>query len=352
MTKRPASIAMPSTLLEELAERSTLSWPQLAAAVGLGLILFLVAASYLAGLVTARPLDTVAWRNLLQAPALIVYLLSIQPVLKRLRDSAIGVFRSQVPINDDEYYEVVAGAPIFNRRWEWLSASLGVAGFVLLGQPWDRTGEWWALGSGWLMLYTLITGGLLYGLLSHFIYSALSGTRLFTRLHRHVANINVFDLESLEPIGRWSLGIALAFVGGTTLSLLFLPNFTVAVPTVVIYGAVILAPVLVFFLNMLSTHRVMVAAKKRHLEMVRNNLAKGASKLTELEAKGETRDAGELLDSMTAWVALESRIREVPEWPYSRSILRRLVASTLLPLAVFLVQGLVFQLLIRFLLLE
>ena len=42
-------------------------------------------------------------------------------------------------------------------------------------------------------------------------YSSLSSTRLFSRLRRHAADVNVFDLGFLEPIGRWSLGIALAF---------------------------------------------------------------------------------------------------------------------------------------------
>lgn len=352
MAKEPTSITPPSTLVEELVERSPFSWLQATVAVGLGLFLLLVGTTYLDGLLTTRPWDTVLWRNLMQAPVLIVYLLSIQPVLRRLRDSAIEVFRPLVPINDDDYQQVVAEAPIFNRHWEWLALGLGVAGFLVLSRPWDPSAPMWDLGSSWLVLCGGVSGGLLYALLSHFIYSALSGTRLFTQFHRHALEINVFDLGPLEAIGRWSLGIAVAFVGGTTLSLLFLPNFAMTFPTIVIYSAVILAPVLVFFLNMMSTHRLMVEAKERQLEMVRKSLARGSYQLTELEAAGETQNLGELLDSMTAWVALERRIWEVPEWPYSQSIMRRLVASILLPLAVFLIQGVVFQLLLRFLPLE
>jgi hypothetical protein len=77
MAKEPTSIATPSTLVEALVERSALSWLQLTVAVGLGLILFLVGTTYLAGLLMTRPFDTVLWRNLMQAPALIVYLLAI-----------------------------------------------------------------------------------------------------------------------------------------------------------------------------------------------------------------------------------------------------------------------------------
>jgi len=131
MAKEPTSITTSSTLVEELVERSPFSWLQLTVAVGLGLILFLVGTTYLDGLLTTRPLDTVLWRNLMQAPALIVYLLAIQPILRRLRDSAIEAFRPLVPINDDDYHQVVADAPIFNRRWESLALGLGVGGFVV-----------------------------------------------------------------------------------------------------------------------------------------------------------------------------------------------------------------------------
>ncbi|MGB3906732.1 MAG: hypothetical protein WBB22_17640 [Anaerolineae bacterium] len=212
--KEPTNITTRSTLLEELVERSSLSWLQATVAVGLGLLLLLVGTTYLDGLLTTRPWDTVLWRNLMQAPALIVYLLAIQPVLRRLRDDAVGAFRPVVRISDDDYWALVAEAPIFNRRWEWLALGLGVAGFLVLSRPWDPSAPMWDLGSGWLVLYGGVSGGLLYGvLLSHFIYSALSGTRLFTQFHQHALEINVFDLGPLEPIGRWSLAIAMAGVG-------------------------------------------------------------------------------------------------------------------------------------------
>ena len=84
----------PSTLLEALVEQSRLSGRQVAAAVGLVLILFLVGVAYLAG-VLADPFDADFWRAGLLYPAIIVYILWILPILRRLRDSAIESFRPQ-----------------------------------------------------------------------------------------------------------------------------------------------------------------------------------------------------------------------------------------------------------------
>jgi len=153
----------------------------------------------------------------------------------------------------------------------------------------------------------------------------------------------------VEPIGRWSLGIALAFIAGATLSLLFVPQFNISLEIIIIYGALILAPVLVFFLNMMNTRQAMVAAKKRKLDMVRDNLTAASQALEERAAKGQVGDMESLLNAVAAWVTYEERVKKVPEWPYTNEIRRNLVLSMLLPFAAFLIQGVLFELFLRLL---
>jgi hypothetical protein len=184
----------------------------------------------------------------------------------------------------------------------------------------------------------LIAGGLWGGLLGWLIYSSLSGMRLFTGLQHHPLEIRLFDLRPLEPIGRWSLGIALAYIGGSALSLLFVPQMTLNIEAIVLYGILILTPVLVFFLNMLSTRQTIAAAKRRHLDMVRDNLAAASVALEEPATRGQPERAAALLDSIADWVTYEERVEKVPEWPYTAEIRRNLFLSTLLPLVVWLVR--------------
>jgi hypothetical protein len=162
--------------------------------------------------------------------------------------------------------------------------------------------------------------------------------RLFTGLQRHHLDINVFDLSPLEPIGRWSLAIALMFIGGSVLSLLFFPQLTLSIETLVLYGVLILTPVLVFFLNMLSTRQAIVAAKRRSLGMVRGHLAALSLALEERAARGQQEGTEALLSSIGGWVTYEQQVKSVPEWPYTADIRRSLVLSTLLPLAVWAVR--------------
>jgi hypothetical protein len=340
-TTGSTTITTPSTLLEELGERSGLSWLRIAIAVGLVLAMLAVVAAYLDGLL-AGPIDADFWRSGMSAPVLIAYLLLIQPILRRLRDGAIEAFRPLVPLSDDDFRRLLGEASMFNRRREWLAVVIATLGGLLLSRHWE--GQYF-----WITLYGLLGGVLLYGLLGFFIYSSLSGTSLFAELHRHAVDINVFDLGRLEPIGRWSLGIALAYIGGNTLSLLFLTRSALRIEIVIFYIPLILAPILVFFLNMMSTHRVIAEAKGRELKIVRDTLAAASQRLREQAAKGRTEDVEAQLDSITSWVTYEKRVKEVPEWPYTESMMRNLVASILLPVVVLVVQGVLFELFLRFL---
>ncbi len=334
MATKSTTITNPCTLLEELVERSRLSWLQVIIAVALASILMLVGTAYLEGIL-AGPFDAGSWRGMLGV-VITPYILLVQPILRRLRDDAIKSLRPLVRISDDEFQQLLAEAPLFNRRLEWLALGIGGLGGTLLSRP-------WVFWPGATLVYGLLGGGLMYCLLGWFIYSSLSGTRLFAQLQRRRLKVNIFDLEPLEPIGRWSLGIALGYIGGNTLSLFFVAE-PGRLENIIIYTPLVLAPVAVFFLNMMSTHRVMVEAKKRELKRVRVSLEAAYEALNERAAKREIKDLGALLDSFTAWASVEQRVKEVPEWPYTESIMRSLVGLLFLPIVVFVVEGILLQL--------
>jgi hypothetical protein len=72
--------------------------------------------------------------------------------------------------------------------------------------------------------------------------------------------------------------------------------------------------------------------------MVRDHLAAASLAFEERARQGQLEDAEALLGSIAAWVTYERQVKAVPEWPYTADIRRSLVLSTLLPLAVWLAQ--------------
>lgn len=333
MTAETTPIAIPSTLLEELVERSRLSWLQLTVVVELILILLLVGAAYLDGVLTG-PFDADVWRISLVGPVVIAYALLTGPLSRRLRDGAIEAFRPLVPLDDHDFHRLLTEASLFNRRREWLAAGAAAGGILLVsGVTWLRAS---VQGVGWLLtLYELLAMGLMCSLVGLAIYSSLSGTRLLTELSRYPLNVSVYDLGSLEPIARWSLGSTLNYIGGITLSLLFVPQAALLkVEVIAIYIPLILTAVLAFFSNMRSVHGDMVEAKRRELTLARENLLTLSQRLKERTAEGQIENTPALLGAIKAWTAHEEWVRGLPEWPYTTAIKRNLVLSLLMPVMV------------------
>ena len=103
-----------------------------------------------------------------------------------------------------------------------------------------------------------------------------------------------------------------------------------------------LVPILVFFLNMRDTHRVLAAEKRRELAAVEGNILRACRTLMKRLAANES--TGTLAAEINALVAYEQRLQTARTWPYNTAMLRTLLFSFVIPggavLAQFAVQSL------------
>jgi hypothetical protein len=323
---------MTSTLLAQWAER--LSQPRVLVTLSLLFILLLVGAAYLDGDL-AQLLDSTFLRGTLVGPALFIYTLAVARFLSRFRDRAIEAFRPLLLMDHEDFDRLLAEASPLDPRREWLALGLGAAFPWAVYQPWGRSSDF-----SWVQLHGLLSSMLMFGFLAWISYRSLVETRLFAELQRQPLNIDIFDPTPLEPVARQSLASSLGFIGGITISLLFLPyrEWLLTIQSFIVYGTLILVSVLVFFVTMSGTHQVMAEAKERELRLVRQNLSAAYQELKERAAQGHLQDMEALSDSITAWLAYEKRIKEAPEWPYTTDTLRNLVVSTLVPIVAWAAQ--------------
>ena len=314
----------PASLLERLLGRQRPLW----VTVGVSLLLLLapIVATYLDGMWSAV-FSGGAWRPLLLPPAVIIYILVVCPIMARSDAEAIRAFRPLVLLDDDRFQRLVQEASRVNPIGEVLGFILGAAFGCVVSQTWQMGTDVF-----WLRLYAPVFLGLMYGLLGWTIYSVIASTRRMTELHRQPLEIDLLDTKPFEPIGRQSLTISLVFIGGITLGLVFGLNVQQIYfwQTWIISAPLAAVAVLVFFLNMRHTHRVLAAEKKRELAAVEQRIRLARQTMRQRIATGES--LGAIAAEFNALVAYEARLRAAPTWPHNISMLRTLLFSTLIPL--------------------
>ena len=93
-----------------------------------------------------------------------------------------------------------------------------------------------------------------------------------------------------------------------------------------------------FSVYMWSTHNTMAKAKRRELNLVQRHLNTASLELKEQAKDDSLKGTEELSSTINVWLNYERRIKEVPEWPFNASIIRRLMASTVIPAIVYLIK--------------
>ncbi|MCB0074952.1 MAG: hypothetical protein KDE20_26020, partial [Caldilineaceae bacterium] len=266
------------------------------------------------------------WRILAFPAVMILYNLIMAPWLSSMDERIAEAIRPLSHLSDAAYAALVAKATATGVRGPWLAFGLGILAQIgLYGVPRTRAP---------LDLYMFVTFMLMYGTMGWLIYRAVVGTHLSRALPRQPLSVNVFDITPFEPIGRQSLLLAMAFVGGATVSLFFIlgRDDMLQWPNLVIYATLILITLAVFFSNMWPTHRLLAAHKKRHRAEADATIAQAYGELTALTAEGA--NTAHVESTISAWAVIDDRLKLTRTWPYNTEMLRTLVITVLTPLAV------------------
>jgi hypothetical protein len=245
----------PTSLFERWIARSLGLW------LRIGICVAVVAAPLVAAALDGVLGDFFAgglWRSMGLPSAIIVYILAVAGPMSATESQMIRSFRPVVLLTDEEFDRVVQRAAVIRPLHEVLAVGGGL--FVGFWAAMD-----WPLGgpSSWIDWAGLILVPLMYGLLAWLIYASFAETRLMNVLLRQPLRVDPLDTTPFEPIGRRSLLEALAFIGGSTLSLVFVGSQPGGLrnPAVwAVYGILAFVTAAIFVLNMRPTHHVLAAA--------------------------------------------------------------------------------------------
>ena len=295
--------------------------------VGIGLVLFLfpLAVAYLSG-VLDELLRSGHLRQLLLPSAILTYILIVSPIMERMQHGVLDALRPMVLIDDEGFDRLVAEASRISPVGEAVAFGAGAAFGLWLGVI-SFTDE----GLFWLGLCYTLLSGLMLGTLVWIIYAAIAGTRLTRELLRQPLQVDIFDIEPFEPMGRHSLTSSLVILGGVVLGIIFglAPDTLYDWRNWILYGILALVSVLIFFLSMRDTHRVLATEKKRELDAVQAHILTACRALVQRLDAGE--DTGRLGAEINGLVAYEKRVQAARTWPYNTTMLRTLFVSVVIP---------------------
>lgn len=324
-----------NNLLGGLMKRFRLPWHWATASVALVLLLLFLVATYLDG---GRS-DFLTW-GFLQKPVVALmqlsYILIWYPFIWRLRERAIEVYRPLVNLDDDAFDRLAARVSVPRRRWEWVAVLSGLVVALVIGQPWDLS---WESGGLWTSVYMVIYSATYNGLLYWLIYDTLASSLQHTRLSRQPLKLDILETNRLDPVARWGLGISLVFVGGISLSLI---NQTwedlLTWTALYAYSMLILVTLLIFFLSMWPAHQAIATIKHRELALAQKHLIEASRELKERAAKGPLERAEGLFSTISMWESYQRLVKAVPTWPFNADIVRKLLASTVVPMFVYFIK--------------
>lgn len=312
---------MPTTSLwDRYIARSRKPWRPIA------VVLILAASPFVAARLEGAELTREAWRGILIPPAIIGYILLMAPRLAAMEDRVIAALQPLMAEDPASLAREAEQAEAKAPTRELLAFGAGLAFYLIFG--WRNVGQ---ISSWTLVVLTLETFAM-YGLLGVVIYGSTDRTRGFSALLRRDLRVDPLDVAPFDAVGRHSLALALVFVGGITLSLLFVwvtPAVLILTEFWVVYAPLAAMPFVIFFVNMLPTHRLLARARQDALRRVDVLIRRDCAALVSEAEQGH--EVPHLAQRLLALTTVESRLLQARTWPYDTAMLRTVFFSILVP---------------------
>jgi hypothetical protein len=292
----------------------------------IAVLLIILAAPLLAARLEGAELTLEAWRGVLIPPAIIAYIVLGAPRLAAMEDRVMRALHALMDEDPATLARAVGEAEAKAPTRELLAFGAGVAFYLVFGWRGILQGE------SWTQLVMALETFAMYGLLGVVIYGSTDRTRGFSSMLRRNLRVDPLDVAPFDAVGRHSLALALMFVGGITLSLLFVwvsPAVLVLREFWVVYAPLAAMPFVIFFVNMLPTHQLLARARDRDLRRVDLLIRGGCADLVSKAEQG--LEVSELSQRLLALTAYESRLLQARTWPYDTAMLRTVFVSILVP---------------------
>ncbi|MBN2029163.1 hypothetical protein JW824_02865 [bacterium] len=270
-------------------------------------------------------------------PVFIAYALCVWFfIFKPLFWKVIQCLKELVP--DDAFRHIIEN-PIrsgYLHRGAWGGMISGVIGMLLYDLP--KLSDGYPLEG---VIINSVIDFILFAVVGCLLYTVFIGTKLITQCVKHSKIDNIFYSSPFQLIGKWSLMVSMAMIGGIIINLLFQRNAGLESNDQIVHAAMLLVSGAVFFIGIWSAHQAMSENKQREINRVNEALMEFHQKLMGILKKGEWEKAESHFTTASKLDAHKSILEKAKEWPFTFGDIRSLVVSALIPVMITILKKLI-----------
>ena len=264
--------------------------------------------------------------------------LAIMTYLDEVALHALRDFQPLLGKHEEEIPRVQYELTTLPARSVWISALVWTGVFALLmyvGFPIvvrEYSYGPLAIAAVWVFgLLTFLSGSIVY-------YHTIRQLRLVSRTIALVERVNLFHLDPIYAFARLSAqtGVTWLLLAGVTL--ITFPFELINFTTVALYGMQVVFALGAFLLPLWKVHQRLVAEKRRLLAGVNRRLEVAIHRLHEALDGDDLARVKEIDTALGGLGSERTVLAGIPTWPWSTATLSGFVSALVLPVALFLIQ--------------
>ncbi len=261
---------------------------------------------------------------------IIVCSLMVIPAVEKRRENVVQALRPVTRLDDSAFQAVVNRASVVSPTRELLAFGAGMALGLTVNILFEPLGD----DPSPMAAYAYLSRIGIFGVFAWAFFVLPFGIKVTNELLNQPTNVDPFDLTAFEPIGRQSLLLSLALLGGVLLSLLSasVQDRSLWAQYIIVYSTSVSVSVFLLFWSMRTVHQLLAETKRRHLDEIEGNIAQAYYDLKTRIA--DKRDTHAVATELNALVAAKQQLRETRTWPFDTEMVSTLSIAVLIPLFV------------------
>ena len=267
--------------------------------------------------------------------AALVFLLVLNHVIHRVTLSTFAQFSPNLHLPEGELEDIRRRFVVAPPWIGWIALLLGVITVFTEGLIQEIQTS--TISPIIIVVYGLIAFGGNSALTMFFLLNTIRRLRLIIHMHRHVIEIDLFDMYSLRAFSRFSSSVSIGLILMVLASLRFYLNSDGAWEDLVFLVVLGLLAMLVFLIPLIGLHNRIKNERDRRITDLMADVNLVSNKIREAVRRDDLDGLGKYKVGLDAILIQRDELMKVRTWPWNTATIRGLASALMLPILIWFV---------------